>query len=115
MCDALVWSFDAITGLPWLEITKAIAPVATTVIAFLALKNWKRQDRAKRQAEFLDELIEATHSYIAEMSKPVTLARFVNIGIPNRIAREDTCVLFPHWILFEDLVKRELSGVVRHL
>lgn len=83
MCDALVWSFDAIAGLPWLEVVKATAPVVTAVIAFLALKNWKRQDKAKRQAEFLDELIETAHAYIAEMSKPVALVRFVSTGMES--------------------------------
>jgi hypothetical protein len=81
MCDALVWLFDAITGLPWLAIMEAVALVATAVIAFLALKTWKRQDKAKRQAEFLDQLTDAAHTYIAEMSKPVTLVQFVAIAM----------------------------------
>jgi hypothetical protein len=54
MRDAAVWSLDAITSINWLEVIKALAPVATAVIAFLALKNWRRQDKAKREAEFLD-------------------------------------------------------------
>jgi hypothetical protein len=57
MCDALVWSFDAITSINWLEVIKTLAPVATAVIAFLALKNWQRQDKAKREVEFLDALM----------------------------------------------------------
>lgn len=83
MCDALASCFDAIARLPWLEIIKATAPVVTAAIAFLALKNWKRQDKAKRQAEFLDDLIEAVHAYIAEMSKPITLVRFISMGMKS--------------------------------
>ena len=49
--------------------------MATAVIALWALKNWQRQDKGKREAEFLDALIEATHTYIAEVSKPVMLWR----------------------------------------
>jgi hypothetical protein len=83
MCHAFVWSFDAITGLPWLELIKAAAPVATAFIAFLALKNWKRQDRANRQANFLDQLTEAVHTFIAEMSKPVTVAEFIKVSMDS--------------------------------
>jgi hypothetical protein len=81
MCDALVWSFDAITGINWLEVIKALAPVATAVIAFIALRNWQRQDKAKREAEFLDALIEAIHTYIAEMRKPITFLEMAKIGM----------------------------------
>ncbi len=83
MCDALVWSFDAITSISWLEVIKALAPVATAVIAFFALKNWQRQDKAKREAEFLDALIEATHTYIAETPKPITLLEMAKIGMKS--------------------------------
>jgi hypothetical protein len=81
MCDTLVWSFDAITSINWLEVIKALAPVATAIIAFVALRNWQRQDKAKREAEFLDALIEATHTYIAEMPKPITLLEMAKIGM----------------------------------
>jgi hypothetical protein len=79
MCDGLVWIAD----LPWLATISAAAPVATAAIAYFALRNWKRQDKAKRQAEYLDQLTDAVHTYIAEMSKPVTLAQFVTIGIES--------------------------------
>jgi len=85
MCDALVWSFDAITSVSWLEVIKALAPVATAVIAFIALQNWQRQDKAKREAEFLDALIEATHTYIADMPKPVTLFELSKIGMASNV------------------------------
>lgn len=85
MCNALVWSFDAITSINWLEVIKALAPVATAVIAFIALRNWQRQDKAKREVEFLDSLIEATHTYIAEMPKPITLLEMVKIGMASHV------------------------------
>lgn len=85
MCETLVWSFDAITSINWLEVIKAFAPVATAVIAFLALKNWRRQDKAKREAEFLDALIEATHTYIAEVSKPIALLEMTKIGMESYV------------------------------
>src|ERR1700761_5338032 len=83
MCQVLEYSFDAITSINWLEVIKTLAPVATAAIAFFALRNWQRQDRAKREAEFLDALIEATHAYIAEMPKPITLLEMAKIGMAS--------------------------------
>jgi hypothetical protein len=83
MWDALVRFFGAIIGLNWLEVVKALAPVATAVIAFMALKNWYRQDKAKREAEFLDAVIEATHTYIAEMGTPITVLQMAKIGMES--------------------------------
>lgn len=85
MCDALVWSFDAITSIHWLEVIKTLAAVAMAFIALLALKNWQRQDKAKREMEFLDALIEAMHTYIAEMHKPITLLQMAKIGMESHM------------------------------
>lgn len=74
-----------ITSLNWLEVIKAIAPVATAIIAFVALKNWQRQDKAKREVEFLDALIEATHTYLAEIPKPITLLEMAKIGMASHV------------------------------
>jgi hypothetical protein len=72
-----------------LEVIKAIAPIATAVIAFLALRNWQRQDKAKRQAEFLDDLIEAMHTYIVEMQRPVALLHGAKIGMKSHTGERD--------------------------
>jgi hypothetical protein len=91
MCDTLVWSFDAIRSLNWLEVIKTLAPVATAIIAFIALRNWQRQDKAKRESEFLDSLIEATHAYIAEMSKPIMFLEMAKIGMTSHVPAGDSC------------------------
>jgi hypothetical protein len=83
MSDALAWSFNAMAGIAWLEVIKALAPAATAGIAFLALRNWQRQDKAKRQAEFLDDLIEATHAYITAMARPIALVEMARIGMKS--------------------------------
>lgn len=85
MCDNLVWSFDAIKSINWLEIIKALGPYAAAFIGFLALQNWRRQDKAKRQAEFLDELIEAAHAYIAEIYQPVAQLHISKIGMESHV------------------------------
>jgi hypothetical protein len=71
----------AIAAVPWFEVIRSLAPVVTAVVAFLALKNWKRQDKAKREAEFLDQLTEAVHSYISQLSTPITLAEFIRVAM----------------------------------
>jgi hypothetical protein len=81
MCDALVSSIDVVARIPWLESIKAAAALATAAVAFWAVHNWKRQDRAKRHAEFLDDVIETSNAYIVEMSGPLTLADMIRIGM----------------------------------
>jgi hypothetical protein len=76
-------AFSDATSVNWLEVIKALAPVATAGIALLALRNWQRQDKAKREAEFLDALIEATHGYIVELSKPLTVLELAKISMES--------------------------------
>jgi len=83
MYDALAWSFHAIININWLEIIKTLSPVATSVIALIALKNWQHQDKAKREAEFIDALIDATHTYIADMPQPITFLEMAKIGMES--------------------------------
>jgi len=75
--------WDAITVSNALELIKALAPAATALIAFQALRNWQRQDKAKREAEFLDELIEAAHAYISEINKPLSIVHMAKIGMES--------------------------------
>ena len=81
MCGVALRFFHAIASIDWLEIIKTLAPVATAVIALIALKNWQRQDKAKREAEFLDALIEAAHAYIVEMPTHITFLEIAKIGM----------------------------------
>ena len=83
MCEFFMRLFNALMGLNWLEVIKVLAPVATAFIAYFALRNWQRQDKAKREVEFLDAMIEATHTYIAEMPKPITLLEMAKIGMES--------------------------------
>lgn len=79
--DALVWTTGWLVRLNWIEIAKFSVSLLTLGIAVFALKTWQRQDKAKREAEFLDSLIEATHAYIVAMSRPVALVRTSRIGM----------------------------------
>ncbi|WP_260926708.1 hypothetical protein [Novosphingobium sp. 9] len=76
--------------LPWLEIVRTVAPVVTAWIAFRALRNWQRQDRAKREVEFLDQLIDAAQQYIVEIRIPVELLRMAKIGAASHVRDWET-------------------------
>src|SRR5690554_4006931 len=71
-----------------LSISGAIAAGASVVMAFIAysaLRTWKHQDRAKREAEFLDQLIESVHAYIAELPRAITLLGMSRFGMESHI------------------------------
>lgn len=89
VCNAMVWSFNAVTSIDWLDVIKTLASLATLGIAYFALRNWQRQDRAKREAEFLDALIEAVHTYIVQMARPITLVRMSRIGMMSHLSLFD--------------------------
>jgi hypothetical protein len=76
-------ALNLLTSINWLELIKTLAPVATAVIAFKALRNWQRQDKAKREVEFLDTLLEATHAYIADLPAPITIVEMAKIGMAS--------------------------------
>ena len=76
-----------IHSVPWLDLVRSAAPVATAFIAYRALRNWQRQDRAKREAEFLDQIVESTHAYIVEMNRPISLLRFAKIGMASHVEK----------------------------
>jgi hypothetical protein len=85
MGEVLEQSVDALVRINWLEVLKTAAAVATAVIGLLALRNWQRQDKAKREAEFLDDLIEATHAYVVEVQKPIEMLQMAKIGMASHI------------------------------
>lgn len=67
----------------WFEAIKTFASLAAVLLAYLALKNWKQQDSAKRQVEFLDQLIEASQAFVTSMLVAVELLRTAHIGIAS--------------------------------
>ncbi len=77
MTQFLAW----MTSINWLALIQTLAPVSTAFIAFKALQNWQRQDKAKREAEFLDALLEAAHAYIADLPAPITVVEMAKIGM----------------------------------
>lgn len=66
-----------------LELIKMIPSIITAFIAYLALRKWKAQDKAKIEVKFLDELLDATHTYISELSKPMGFMQLIKIGLES--------------------------------
>lgn len=81
MTSIAVGLSETLTRVSWLELIEALSAGAMAVIAGLALRTWRKQDKAQREAGFLDQLIEAVHTYIAEMPVPITLADIAKIGM----------------------------------
>jgi hypothetical protein len=106
--------WDAVTVTNCLELIKALAPVVTAIIAFKALKNWQRQDKAKREAEFLDTLIDAAHAYIAEIPHPIGILGFAKIGMeshaPTWEQADQTDIVVKGAIAYIEKYGKEESG-----
>ena len=85
MNETLIWLVDALAYINWLEVFQALAAVVTAIIAYAALKNWQRQDKAKREADFLDSLIETSLMYMTEIPKLIQLLEVSKIGMASHV------------------------------
>jgi hypothetical protein len=74
-----------LASVDWLEVIRSLAPVATAAIAFAALKSWRTQEKAKTQGEFLDNLIEATHTYVVHMQTVIAVFHSAKIGMMSQV------------------------------
>ncbi len=73
-------SLALLTEFDWSGAITAGAAIATTVIAYLALRTWRRQDTAKREVDFLDAAVDAVQAYTVEIGHVIALMRSVQIG-----------------------------------
>lgn len=71
------------TDVNWLDFLQALASVAAPVIALLALRTWRKQDKAKKEADFIDALLETLHTYTLAMSNPIALLDLIKIGMES--------------------------------
>lgn len=67
-----VWNWGEIVVSVW------VATVAT-----LALTTWKRQSKAQKQIDFIDELTDAVHEFINSMVAPAEMVKYIKIGIKS--------------------------------
>jgi len=78
MC-AFVQNFPLLVD--WVAIIQGIVGIWVAIIATIALNTWKRQIKAHKHIEFLDELTDTIHNFILSMSEPITRLEFTKIEI----------------------------------
>lgn len=70
----------------WAEIVKIIISAWVAIVATVALSTWRRQSKAQRQSELLDELTNSVHEFIDLMSAPIQMLRHIEIEIESHKA-----------------------------
>lgn len=78
-----------LSGWNWAEIVKGIVSIWVATVATLALKTWKRQSKAQKQIDFMDEITDSVHEFIACIAAPTEMAKYIKIDIEN-------CASAPH-------------------
>jgi hypothetical protein len=58
-----------------------VAGIYMAIIATIALNTWRKQIKAQKHVNFLDELTDTVHAFILSMSGPVTSLKFAKISI----------------------------------
>jgi hypothetical protein len=65
------------------EIVKCIVSVWLATVATIALTAWKRQSKAQKQIDFIDELTDSVHEFINSMVAPLEMLKYIKIGIKS--------------------------------
>ncbi len=81
MCD-FVRSIPQFLGdMDWIAIAPVVIGTWMAIIATMALGTWKRQIKAKKRIDFIDELTDTIHTFILSMSDPIEYLKYAKIGI----------------------------------
>jgi hypothetical protein len=67
----------------WAEIAKIGVSIWVAIVATLALKTWKRQSKAQKQIDFLDEITNSVHEFLTAMSAPIETVKYIKIGFES--------------------------------
>lgn len=78
----LAWDWPAIIG-AIATVIGAIATVWLVYIARCALNTWKKQSKAQRRLDFMDQLTDAVHELIGLLENPIAVVRVIKIGIES--------------------------------
>lgn len=79
MCDLLINFLSS----NWLVIIQTIVGISMATTAYLALNTWRRQIKAQRHIDFIDELNDTVHDFILSMTSPVHFLELTKIGIDS--------------------------------
>lgn len=83
MCEFINTTVTFLSSWNWAEIVKGIVSIWVATVATLALKTWKRQSKAQKQTDFMDEITESVHEFIDLMAAPTEMVKYVKIGIES--------------------------------
>ncbi|CAH6845690.1 conserved hypothetical protein [Vibrio chagasii] len=75
VCKILAWD--------WGEIIQIATGVGTLVIAWVAMSTWKKQLKVQKVTGLLDELTDAVHEYIHQVSLPTQQLQYIRIAIES--------------------------------
>jgi len=67
----------------WAEIVTCIVSIWIATVATLALKTWKRQSKAQKQIDFMDEITDSVHEFIDFMTAPIEMVKYIKIGFES--------------------------------
>jgi len=73
----------------WSGIIQSIASVVVAYVACRALSTWKKQLKAQKQTDLLDELTDTVHEYLQLMVQPIEMLKFIrnyitsHVGLPT--------------------------------
>lgn len=84
MCDHLRNTLQFL-GSNWLAIAQVLVVIWMATIATFALNTWRRQIKAQRYIDFIDELTDTVHDFIQSMSSPVHFLKLTKIGINSYV------------------------------
>jgi len=74
---------DTLCEWNWAEIVKVFVGIWVAAVATLALTTWKHQLKAQNQTDFLDEITNSVHEFIASMSALTEMVKYIKIGIES--------------------------------
>ena len=83
MADILGTILQHMRGWNWAEIVKGSVGIWIATVATLALKTWKRQSKAQKQTDFMDEITNSVHEFVATMSASIEMLKYIKIGIES--------------------------------
>ena len=67
----------------WPSIMQGVAGIWVAILATIALNTWRKQIKAQKHVDFLDELTDTIHAFILSMSGPVSSLKFAKIEIDS--------------------------------
>jgi hypothetical protein len=76
-------SVTFISSWNWAQIVQAIASIWVATVATFALKTWKRQSKAQKQTDFMDEMTESVHEFINLLADAIEMVKFIKIRIES--------------------------------